>query len=146
MVITVFGTALVLPAVGVSTFTTPEEGQAYLAGIEEFSKLPPNLAQTAMMATMGVSILLMFVGNVLLGVAVWRSGILPRLAGALWAAAASLPLLGMVYAMTIGAQSTPPTVPVGAWLIVVGGAWMAWSVLRRPAFEAVGVEAQPSAQ
>jgi hypothetical protein len=33
-------------------------------------------------------IVLLFVGNVLLGVAVWRSGTLPRLAGAVWALAA----------------------------------------------------------
>ena len=40
MVITVLGSALFLPGMGVSTFAAPEEGQAYLAGIEEFSKLP----------------------------------------------------------------------------------------------------------
>ena len=43
MVITVLGSALFLPAVGVSAFAAPEEGQAYLAGIEEFSELPPHL-------------------------------------------------------------------------------------------------------
>src|SRR5215212_10971775 len=34
MVITVFGSALFLPGMGVSAFSAPEEGQAYLAGIE----------------------------------------------------------------------------------------------------------------
>jgi hypothetical protein len=77
-----------------------------------------------------VSILLGFVGNVLLGVAVWRSGILPKWAGALWAFAPVLMyIFGLVYALTIGAQATPPTVPAGAVLIVISGAWMAWSVL-----------------
>ena len=42
MVITVLGTALFLPLQGVSTFAVPEEGQAVLAGIEEFEKLPPS--------------------------------------------------------------------------------------------------------
>jgi hypothetical protein len=63
-------------------------------------------------ATLGVSVLLQVLGNVLLGVAVWRSEILPKWAGALWAAAPVLMyVFGLAYAMTIGAQATPPTVP-----------------------------------
>jgi hypothetical protein len=42
MVITVFGSALFLPGMGVSAFAAPEEGQAYLAGIEGLDKLPPS--------------------------------------------------------------------------------------------------------
>jgi hypothetical protein len=85
MVVTVLGSALFLPAMGVSTFATPEEGQAYLAGIEEFAKLPDMFADTVFALTSLVVIILLFVGNVLLGIAVWRSGTLPRWAGALWA-------------------------------------------------------------
>ena len=147
MVITVLGSALVLTWTGVSTFATPVEGQAYLAGIEEYRKLPPSLAVTLQGATMGVSILLGFVGNVLLGVAVWRSGILPKWSGALWAAAPVLMyVFGLLYAMTIGAQATPPTVPAGAVLVAISGAWMAYSVLRGPSAEKVGVRAQPRVQ
>src|ERR687898_2332787 len=75
MVVTVFGTALFLPAMGVSTFTAPKEGQAYLAGIEEYDKLPPIFADTVFIATSLLVIVLLFAGNVLLGVAVWRSGV-----------------------------------------------------------------------
>jgi hypothetical protein len=90
---------------------------------------------------------LIFVGNVLLGVAVWRSGTLPRWAGALWASGAVFMYpLGLVYAATIGPQSTPPTVLVGAALLVVGGGWMAFSVLRRPFAETVSVQTQPRVQ
>ncbi len=117
------------------------------AGDEEFSQLPPILANYAQLATLGLGTLILLVGNVLLGIAVWRSGILPKGAGALWAAAAVFMLfLGMVFAMTIGAQSTPPTVPVGAVLLVISGAWMALSVLRNPSAGAVGVRAQPRVQ
>src|SRR5215208_7024474 len=109
---------------GVSTFATPEEGQAYLAGIEEFAKLPDTFADTVFALTSLVVIILLFVGNMLLGIAVWRSGTLPRWAGALWAGAAVLMYpFGIVYAATIGVQSTPRTVLVGALLIVVGGRW-----------------------
>src|SRR5918992_3760676 len=133
MVITVFGYALFLTWGGVSTFAAPQEGQAYLAGIEEFHKLPIIFANTLQGATMLVSIVLAFVGNVLLGVAVWRSGILPKWAGALWTLAPVLMyIFGLVYAMTIGAQAPPPTVPAGALVLAIGGAWIAWSVLSRP--------------
>jgi hypothetical protein len=56
----------------------PEEGQAVLAGVEEFEALLPIFANTVFAATFGLSILLLFVGNLLLGIAVWRSGTLPK--------------------------------------------------------------------
>ena len=42
MVITVFGSSLFLTIGGVTTFAAPEEGQAVLAGLEEFESLPPS--------------------------------------------------------------------------------------------------------
>jgi hypothetical protein len=143
MVITVLGSALFLPGMGVSAFAVPEEGQAYLAGIEGLDKLPPIFADTAFAVTNSLMVLLIFVGNILLGVAVWRSGMLPRWSGALWAAGAVLMYpFGIVYAATIGPASTPPTVLVGSLLIVISGALMAFSVLSRPSVEAVGAVAQ----
>ena len=149
MILTVFGSALSLTVGGVSTFSAPKEGQAYLAGIEEYDKLPTIFADNVFIATSLVFIVLGFVGNVLLGVAVWRSGTLPKWAGVLWiVGTVFMYLLGIVYAVVIlGVQSTPLTVPVGAVLLVISGAWMAWSVLRRPSsVEAVGLQAQPSVQ
>jgi hypothetical protein len=147
MVITIFGSALFLTVGGVSTFAVPEQGQMHLQGIEGYRDMTSILAQTAMLATMGVGMLLMLVGNVLLGIAVWRSEILPRWAGVLWVVGSALPLMGMVYALLpIGADSTPPTVPMGAVLLVISGAWMAWSVLRRPSAVAMGARAQPRVQ
>ena len=147
MAIAVFGSLLFLMVGGVSTFSSPEQGQMHLQGIEGIRQMPTILAETAMMATFGVSFLLMLVGNVLLGAAVWRSGTLPRWAGALWVAGSALPLLGQIYIMLpIGADSTLPTVPVGMALLVVGGAWMAYSVLRRPSAQAVAVRAEPRVQ
>jgi hypothetical protein len=107
MVITVLGSALFLPLQGVSTFSAPEEGQAVLAGLEEFEELPPIFANTVFALTGLLDIVLLLAGNVLLGVAVWRSGTLPRWAGALWAAAHVLMYLSLVYAATIGPASTP---------------------------------------
>jgi hypothetical protein len=147
MVLTIFGSALFLPGMGVSAFAAPEEGQAHLASIEEFSKLPNIFADTMFAATNLLMVLLIFVGNVLLGVAVWRSGVLPKWARALWAAGAVFMYpFGLVYEATIGPASTPPTVLVGAVVLVISGAWMAWNVLRRSSAEAVGVQAQPRVQ
>jgi hypothetical protein len=143
MVIIVLGSTLFLPGMGVSTFAAPEEGQAYLAGIEGLAELPTSSADIAFGATSLLVVVLLFVGNVLLGVAVWRSETLPKWAGGLWAGAAVLMYpLGLVYAATIGPQSTPPTVLVGALLLVIGGGWIAWRAMRQPHTH-VGVEAQP---
>jgi hypothetical protein len=147
MVITVLGSAVFLPVIGLSTFAAPKEGQAILAGVEAFSKLPDIFADTISGTISLLVIVLQLVGNVLLGVAVWCSGTLPRWAGAFWVAAPVFQYpLGLVYALTIGAASTSPTVLVGTLLIVIGGTWMALSVLRRLSIETVGVEAQPRMQ
>ncbi len=133
MVITVFGSALFLPGMGISAFAAPEEGQAYLAGIEGIAELPTSSADVAFGATSLLVVVLLFVGNVLFGVAVWRSGILPKWAGVLWVAAPVFMYpLGLTYAATIGPASTPPTVSVGALLSVVGGGWIAWRAMRQP--------------
>jgi hypothetical protein len=131
MFLTVLGSALFLPLQGVATFSAPEEGQAVLAGLEEFEALPDIFANTVFGLTGLVVILLGFVGHILIGVAVWRSGTLPRWAGALWAGANVLMYLSLVYGQTIGSASTPFTVPLGAVVLVISGAWMAWSVLSR---------------
>jgi hypothetical protein len=55
-------------------------------------------------------------------------------------------VFGLVYAMTIGANATPPTVPAGAVLLAVSGVWMALSVLRGPSAATVGVGVQPRVQ
>ena len=147
MAITVFGSLVFLMVGGVTTFASPEQGQMHLQGIDEYREMPTILAETVMMATFGVSFLLMLVGNVLLGAAVWRSGTLPKWAGALWAVGYALPVLGMLYALLpIGADATPATVPVGMVLLAISGAWMAYSVLSRPSAATVGVGAQPRVQ
>jgi len=147
MAVAVFGSLLFLMVGGVATFSQPEQGQMHLQGVEGYREMPAILAQSAMMATFAASFLLMLVGNVLLGLAVWRSGTLPRWAGALWVVGSALPVLGMLYALLpIGADATPATVPAGMVLLAIGGAWMAYSVLRRPSAATVGVGAQPRVQ
>jgi hypothetical protein len=125
MVLAVFGQSIFLFFGGVSAFGSPMEGQAYLAGMN-LGELPQSTAGNVQNIVLLLAILLCLVGNVLLGIAVWRSGSLPRWAGALWIVAALLmyPFGIVLGALTTGA--TPVTVPIGAGLVTVAGAWMVW--------------------
>jgi hypothetical protein len=139
MVITVVGQGLALTIGGVTAFATNAIGRAYLAGIKDVMQVE---FASEMTATLGLAILLLFVGNVLLGVAVWRSGTLPKWAGVIWVASALMfYALGAVAGMlTTGASL--PTQPVGGLLIAISGGWIALSVMRRGSIRE-GVEAQP---
>ncbi len=134
--ITVFGQSVFLFFGGVSAFGAPMEGQAFLAGMN-LDRLPDSAATTMQTYVLLVGILLSFVGNVLLGVAVWRSRSLPRVAGALWVVAALLmyPFGIILGALTTGA--TPITVPIGAVLIAVSGGWLTWRARSRQSTENV---------
>jgi hypothetical protein len=143
MVVTVVGHALFLVIGGVSAFALNAIGRAYLAGMKDVMQVQ---LPSAMSVTFGLGILLALVGNVLLGVAVWRSGTLPRWAGAIWAASALLfYVLGAVLGM-LTTGSSLPTQPVGALLIVISGGWMAWSALRQPSAGVPGAATQPRVQ
>jgi len=77
----------------------------------------------------------------LLGIAVWLSGTLPRWAGALLVAAAVFMYpLGLLITALVSC-STTPKVLVGALLIVIGGGWIFWSILQRPSAQAEGAAA-----
>jgi hypothetical protein len=140
MVITVVGQALSLIIGGVSTFASNAIGRAYLAGTEDVMRVE---FPAAMSVLFGLAILLLVVGNVLLGVAVCRSGTLPKRAGAIWVASALLfYVLGAVLGMATTGSSLL-TQPVGGLLMVIGGGWIALSALRRLSAEVVGVQGQP---
>lgn len=127
MVVTVVGHALGLTIGGVSTFATPAVGRAYLAGITDVMLIEfPN----ELTAVFAIALLAMFVGNVLLGVAMWRSDRLPRWTGAVWIASAILfYLLGAVLGSSTTGASLP-TQPVGAALMVVSGLGVVWTAFR----------------
>lgn len=80
----------------------------------------------------------------LLGLAVGRSGVLPRWAGALWAAAfVVFILLGAALGKATTGASPPPQ-PIGAGLMTISDAWMAYAALRQPAVPAVVAEPRTS--
>jgi hypothetical protein len=142
LVVTVVGQAVGLVIGGISAFATPAIGQAYQSGFKDVMQIQFSPVMSVIFA---LAILLMIVGNVLLGVAVWRSWTLPKWAGAIWLASVLLfYILGAVLGiLTTG--SSLPTQPVGALLIVISGTWMAWSVMRQPSTRMVGAT-QPIVQ
>ena len=122
------GTALLLVPAVISTFATPAVGKAYLAGNQDVMQLEFPGSMTGAFL---LGLLLAFVGNVLLGIAVWRSNQLPRWAGVLWAAGAVLfYVLGVVLGQALTGSSLP-TQTAGALLMAVAGVWIAWSASRQ---------------
>ena len=93
-------------------------------------ELPTSTADDVQALVMLAAILVGFVGNVLLGIAMCRSGTLRVWPGALWILAA---LLMYPFRIILGAltpRAPPPTVLVGAGLVTISGAWVVWRARR----------------
>lgn len=128
MVAAAAGNALLLVPAVISTFATPAIGRAYLNGNEGVRQLEFPGSMTGAFL---LGLLLAFVGSVLLGVAIWRSRILPRWAGLIWVAGAVLfYVLGVVLGMATTGSSLP-TQTAGAALMAAAGGWIAWSATRQ---------------
>jgi len=128
MVITIAANMLFLPIAGWAAFGEPAVGRAYLSGLEEarLIDIGPDFAVIFLM-----SILLAVVGNVLLGIAIWRSGTLPKWAGVVWIGwAVMFYVAGVLYGLFF-VGSSPPTQPTGAALMAISGGWIAWRVFRQ---------------
>jgi hypothetical protein len=127
MVLAVAGHILFTVPGAISTFATPAIGTAYLAGNRDVMALefPP-----VMTAILVLGLLLAVIGNTILGVAIWRSGTLPRWAGMIWIVGT---LIFYVLGAALGMATTGaslPTQPVGAALLAISGAWIAWAAMR----------------
>jgi hypothetical protein len=127
MVLSITGYLLfTIPGV-ISSFATPPIGAAYLAGNREVMSLEFSPILTAITL---LALLLAVIGNGLLSVAIWRSGILPRWAGVIWAVGT---LIFYVLGLALGMATTGaslPTQPIGAALLAIAGAWIAWAGYR----------------
>lgn len=129
MVVTIAANMLFLPIAGWAAFGEPAIGRAYLSGIEEAMQINPGPDFSAIFL---LSVVLAFIGNVLLGTAIWRSKTLPKWAGAIWIAwAVIFYVAGVLYGLLF-VGSSPPTQPVGAALLAISGGWIVWSIFRRP--------------
>lgn len=124
MVMSVAGNCLILTIFGFSTIVSPVIGESYLAGQQEAMKVNEAIFGSTAFALLAVPGLLLYLaGAILFGVAIWRSGTLPRWAGALYAPTGFLIAAGVA----IGVAQT-----LGSALLVAAGVWIAWSVIRGP--------------
>lgn len=137
-VCSVAGHAFILTIFGFSTFASPAIGRAYLAGQRDVVALNQDILGAPLLATALAGGLLYAAGTALFGVAVWRSGALPRWAGALYAPTGFLISLA---GLAVGAAQTAGTV-----LLVAASAGIARAALRGPAPEMVEAEPQPGAR
>jgi hypothetical protein len=126
-ILAVAGQTLFMVPGTISTFATPAIGAAYLGGNREVMTVEFSPVLTLIT---GVALLLTVAGNIVLGVAIWRSGVLPKWAGLLWITGT---LVFYVFGAFLGMATTNtslPTQPVGAGVLAISGAWIAWTVLR----------------
>jgi hypothetical protein len=130
MVIMIAANALALmSAGGWSTFAAPAIGRAYLSGIEDAMLIDVGLDYIVIFMLV---IVLAFIGNVLLGIAIWRSRTLPKWAGAIWIAWAVLFYVAGVLSGFLFTSSSLPTQPIGSLLMAISGGWIVWRVFHQP--------------
>src|SRR5215211_7107528 len=134
MVLSVAGSCLILTIFGFSTIISPVIGQLYLAGQPGVMKVNEAIFSSPAFGFLVLpGLLLYLVGTILFGVAIWRSGTLPKWAGVLYAPTGLLIAAGV----QIGVAPT-----LGSAMVVVAGGWIAWSVMLQPSSQ-LGAEAQP---
>lgn len=121
-VLSILGIGLLLSHYGLRTYAVPALGGAYLGGEENAVGMANVIFGSPTDSVFYAAFLLYSVGFILFGFAVWGSGTLTRWAGVVLALHA--PLLS---------GPLPDLFSVlGALLLLIGGGWIAFDVLRRP--------------
>lgn len=125
LVALVVGNTMITSVFGVAAFAQPAIGRAYFAGDEaEAVAINSDIYGPALLATVLPGILLFTVGVALFGVAVARSGSLPRVAGIVLAV--SVPLFSIVGFVLADVFQT-----VGSALMLASTGWIAIAGQRR---------------
>jgi hypothetical protein len=134
MVLSIFGIAFQLIALGVFAFAIPALSRSFLEGNQESINISDYIFEGPFRIVVTLALLLYLAGFILWGVAIWHSGVLPKWAGVLVALHAPLLIFGPV--SVVGPL-------VGAVSALVGGGWIALSVLRSSSPAQVQAEAEP---
>lgn len=129
MVLSIVGIALTLSGLGIYAYTVPALSQSYLDGRVESIRILEYIFAGPFGTIQTLIFLFYSAGFILFGVAIWRSTGLPRWAGVLVAA----------HAVLISGPFSVVGSVLGSLLALVGGVWIAISVLQSPP---AGMEAQ----
>ena len=120
LAISTLGTVLTTAVFGVAAFAQPAIGRAYLGGVTAVDPLYHDVNGPPLLTAAGVGVLLLSAATVLYGIAVARTGLAPPLAGLAFALGGPLfAIVGVILANIV--QS------IGAALLVVATAWIAWA-------------------
>jgi hypothetical protein len=119
----VAGNILIGSLFGVAAFAAPVLGEAYLAGNHSMVEVNSAIYNMPLGLTGLTGGLFYSLGTILFGVAIWRSKVLPKAAGILYAV--SGPLLSL-FGLFIGVAQT-----VGSVSLIIAGVWLAWRVWRQ---------------
>src|ERR687889_1972914 len=139
MVLSILGIGLLLSHYGLSAYALPVLGEAYLDDVQNAVVLANNILLDGLTrSVLYLAFLLYSAGFILLGFGVWSSRALPKWAGALLA----------LHAPLLTAPIPDLFSVLGALLLVVGGGWITFSVLRRPPSREAGAgrESEPRAR
>ena len=122
MVLSILGIGLLFSHYGLSTYAVPVLGEAYLDGVQNALVLANAIFGGLTQSVFYVAFLLYSAGFILFGFGVWASGALPKWAGVLLALHAPLLTAPLPDLFSV----------LGALLLLVGGGWITFAVLRRP--------------
>ena len=134
MVLSILGIGLLLSHYGLRTYAVPALGGAYLDGVQNAVELANAIFGDAAQSVFYTAFLLYSAGFILFGFGIWGSGALPKWSGVLLA----------IHAPLLSGPLPDLFSVLGALLLVVGGGWVTFAVLRRP--PARGGSAEPHEQ
>jgi hypothetical protein len=123
LVTTLVGSTATISVFGVAAFAQPAIGRSYLGGNAAADPLYDDVNGVPLLATAALGVLLLSAGLIVYGVGVARTRLAPRLAGV--ALAVGGPLFSIVGVLLANVVQS-----LGALLIVVGTAWLAWAAGR----------------
>src|SRR5215208_4787825 len=135
MILSILGIGLLLSHYGLSTYALPVLGKAYLDGVQNAVVLANTILLDGLTrSVLYVAFLLYSAGFILFGFGVWSSRALPKWAGVLLALHAPLFTAPLPNIFSV----------LGALLLLVGGGWITFAILRRP--PAQGSSAEPESR
>jgi hypothetical protein len=134
MILSIAGIGPILSAMGVTTYTLPVLGRAYLNGQQDALQVVEALFGKPLTTIFFVAFLLYTAGFILFGVGIWRSGVLPK------GASISIGIHAPLFSSFI--QSPPGILTiVGSILFIFGGTLIALTVYRKPSVGQASMEA-----
>jgi hypothetical protein len=134
MVLSILGLGLLLSRFGLNAYAIPALGEAYLNGVHNALGLANTILLDGLArSVLYVAFVLYSAGFILFGFGVWGSGTLPKWAGVLLALHAPLLTAPLPDIFSV----------LGALLLLVGGGWITFDVLRRPPARGASAEPQP---